>query len=359
MDAIRQRVVADLGEEDATYIRKVVKASAASRSPAGAVLRPAGLAARRRRALRVEDPRQHGDRPQRHARPVRLDGRPRPELADVRVGHVCPSEQWKYGHNYMHHTYTNILGKDRDIGYGILRMDEDQQWHPYYLGNPLYAFLLMMFFEWGVALHDLEVENIVNGKRTWAENKRARTRGIMRKVRKRRRSRTTCSSRRSPARVPARPSPATPWPTWSATSGRSTSSSAATSRPASRPSPRRSARTSRAATGTTASCSARPTSPAASCFHVMTGNLSHQIEHHLFPDLPARRYPEIAGRGAGDLRALRPGIQHRPARPAARQRRREDLPAGAPGPEAGTAGADLGCDRARVGGLSRRRQHWS
>ncbi|HET7531823.1 MAG TPA: fatty acid desaturase, partial [Nocardioidaceae bacterium] len=26
----------------------------------------------------------------------------------------------------------------------------------------------------------------------------------------------------------------------------------------------------------------------------MTGNLSHQIEHHLFPDLPARRYPQIA-----------------------------------------------------------------
>ena len=40
-------------------------------------------------------------------------------------------------HNYIHHTYTNILGKDRDIGYGILRMDEDQQWHPYYLGNLL------------------------------------------------------------------------------------------------------------------------------------------------------------------------------------------------------------------------------
>ena len=26
----------------------------------------------------------------------------------------------------------------------------------------------------------------------------------------------------------------------------------------------------------------------------MTGNLSHQIEHHLFPDIPARRYPEIS-----------------------------------------------------------------
>lgn len=28
--------------------------------------------------------------------------------------------------------------------------------------------------------------------------------------------------------------------------------------------------------------------------HVMTGNLSYQIEHHLFPDLPSNRYQEIA-----------------------------------------------------------------
>lgn len=28
--------------------------------------------------------------------------------------------------------------------------------------------------------------------------------------------------------------------------------------------------------------------------HVMTGNLSHQIEHHLFPDMPSNRYAEIA-----------------------------------------------------------------
>ena len=31
-------------------------------------------------------------------------------------------------------------------------------------------------------------------------------------------------------------------------------------------------------------------------FHILTGNLSHQIEHHLFPDLPARRYAELAPR---------------------------------------------------------------
>ena len=52
---------------------------------------------------------------------------------------ACPADQWRHSHNYMHHTYTNILGKDRDIGYGILRMSEDQKWRPYYLGNPIYA----------------------------------------------------------------------------------------------------------------------------------------------------------------------------------------------------------------------------
>ncbi|MBO6224734.1 MAG: fatty acid desaturase, partial [Psychrobacter sp.] len=29
-------------------------------------------------------------------------------------------------------------------------------------------------------------------------------------------------------------------------------------------------------------------------FHILTGNLSHQIEHHIFPDMPASRYAGIA-----------------------------------------------------------------
>jgi fatty acid desaturase len=37
---------------------------------------------------------------------------------------------WKHSHNYLHHTYTNIVGKDRDIGYGILRMTEEQPGAP-------------------------------------------------------------------------------------------------------------------------------------------------------------------------------------------------------------------------------------
>ena len=29
---------------------------------------------------------------------------------------------------------------------------------------------------------------------------------------------------------------------------------------------------------------------------MLTGHLSHQIEHHMFPDIPAARYPEMAPR---------------------------------------------------------------
>ena len=50
---------------------------------------------------------------------------------------VSPSAQWKHSHNELHHTYTNVIGKDNDLGYGIMRVDEDQRWAPFYLAQPL------------------------------------------------------------------------------------------------------------------------------------------------------------------------------------------------------------------------------
>jgi linoleoyl-CoA desaturase len=76
---------------------------------------------------------------------------------------ACPSEQWKHSHNYVHHKYTNVVGKDNDVGYGILRITRDQKWHPINLGQPVYNALLATFFQWGVALHDLEIEKIRKG----------------------------------------------------------------------------------------------------------------------------------------------------------------------------------------------------
>jgi len=53
--------------------------------------------------------------------------------------------------------------------------------------------------------------------------------------------------------------------------------------------------------------------------HLMTGNLSFQIEHHLFPDLPSKPLrPRVAPKVARGLRALRPAVHQRAAPPAVR-----------------------------------------
>jgi NADPH-dependent stearoyl-CoA 9-desaturase len=83
-----------------------------------------------------------------------------------------PAEQWKHSHNYVHHQFTNVLGYDNDIGYGILRMAREQKWSPYNLGQPVYNSLLAFLFEWGVALHDLDIERIRKGEKDPKEMKR-------------------------------------------------------------------------------------------------------------------------------------------------------------------------------------------
>jgi fatty acid desaturase len=79
---------------------------------------------------------------------------------------ASPADAWRHSHNYEHHTFTNIRGKDRDLGYEIMRIDPHQKWHPAYLFQPLYNLLLMGFFEWGVALHDMNFEAIRSGEKS-------------------------------------------------------------------------------------------------------------------------------------------------------------------------------------------------
>jgi fatty acid desaturase len=79
---------------------------------------------------------------------------------------ASPADAWRHSHNYEHHTFTNIRGKDRDLGYEIMRIDPHQPWNPVYLLQPLYNLLLMGFFEWGVALHDLNFDAIHSGEKS-------------------------------------------------------------------------------------------------------------------------------------------------------------------------------------------------
>ena len=88
---------------------------------------------------------------------------------------ASPAAAWKHSHNYVHHTYTNVIGKDKDVGYEIMRIDARQQWHWPYIFQPVYNILLMAAFEWGVALHDLDFDAIKSGakdkKQVWDELK--------------------------------------------------------------------------------------------------------------------------------------------------------------------------------------------
>ena len=104
------------------------------------------------------------------------------------------AEAWKHSHNYVHHTYTNIRGKDRDLGYEIMRIDPHQKWHPVYLFQPFYNLLLAAFFEWGVAIHDLDFEAIKKGEKS-KDAGQARAQGHGRARPASRSSRTTSRSR--------------------------------------------------------------------------------------------------------------------------------------------------------------------
>lgn len=82
---------------------------------------------------------------------------------------VCPSDQWMQSHNVKHHTWTNVLGKDADVGYGLLRLFPEQRWKPFYLGQPVYALLLAILFEWGIAIQELELGRVASGRMTLDE----------------------------------------------------------------------------------------------------------------------------------------------------------------------------------------------
>jgi fatty acid desaturase len=298
MDAIRQRLIADLGEEDAAYIRNIVKRQRQLEVAGRALmyLPPAWpLAVASLSVSKILDNMEIGHNVMHGQYDWMGDPGLNSRMYDWDT--VCPGEQWKYSHNYIHHTFTNILGKDRDVGYGILRMDEDQKWHPYYLGNPLYAFLLMVFFEWGVALHDLEVENLVAGKRSLEDNK-ALYPGLMKKIRR--------QALKDYVLFPALTGPLFPltftgnavanlvrnvWAFNIIFCGHFPSGAETFTEEECQDENGEESRGHwyyRQVLGS-ANISGGP------LFHILSGNLSHQIEHHLFPDLPARRYPEIAG----------------------------------------------------------------
>ncbi|MCH1864980.1 fatty acid desaturase [Nocardioides sp. CFH 31398] len=203
-----------------------------------------------------------------------------------------PAEQWKHSHNYVHHQFTNVLGHDNDIGYGILRMAREQRWNVFNLGQPVYNALLAAMFQWGVALHDLDVERIRKGQKDPKEMKR-QLKQIWRKGRNQFVKDYVVY-------------PALSGPNWKTTI---TANLAANSIRnfwsyviifcGHFPDGAMHFTEEELEDETRAEWYLRQVLGAANfeggeLLHIMSGNLGYQIEHHLFPDLPSNRYGEMS-----------------------------------------------------------------
>jgi linoleoyl-CoA desaturase len=202
-------------------------------------------------------------------------------------------EAWKHSHNYVHHTYTNIRGKDRDLGYEIMRIDPHQKWHPVYLAQPFYNLVLAAFFEWGVALHDLDFEAIRRGEKSKREVKR-QLKGMAIKAR----SQIVKDYLAYPALSGRKGFKSTLKANFTANVVRNVWAYAIifcghfpdqtyTFSEAEVEGETRGAWYVRQLLGA-ANIEGSP------LFHVVSGNLGYQVEHHLYPDMPSTRYAEIA-----------------------------------------------------------------
>ncbi len=172
-DAIRDRVTADLGERDRRYIESMIEMQRrlavlgrllllASRNRGAWAAGTAALsAAKILENMEIGHNVMHGQ--------WDWMNDPRIHSSTWDWDTASTAEAWKHSHNYVHHTYTNIRGKDKDLGYEIMRIDPAQKWNPVYLAQPVYNLILMALFEWGVALHDLDFEAIRKGEKSKAQ----------------------------------------------------------------------------------------------------------------------------------------------------------------------------------------------
>lgn len=297
-DAIHDEVRADLGERDSRYIRNLVvferRLAALSRlSLLGSRYAPAWFAgtvglsvAKILENMELGHNILHGqwdwmNDPAIHSSTWDWDN-------------VSTAEGWKHSHNVIHHTYTNIVGKDKDVGYEVMRVSPKQRWEPRFLAQPLINVVLMVFFEWGVALHDLDFEAIQKGTKDPVVLRR-QLKDIAKK-----------SGRQLLKDYVLYPALAGRG--WRRTLASNITANIVRNVWANAvifcghfPDQAYTFTESEVAGETRGAWYVRQLIGAVNieggdAFHVMSGNLSYQIEHHLFPDLPSSRYKEIAPR---------------------------------------------------------------
>ncbi|MCV7077889.1 fatty acid desaturase family protein [Mycobacterium szulgai] len=89
---------------------------------------------------------------------------------------LSTSRHWRYTHNFVHHKYTNILDMDHDVGYDMVRVTRDQPWKRRNGFNLVINTVLALGFELGIALRHLEVHEVFRKDPTERDAARARLR---------------------------------------------------------------------------------------------------------------------------------------------------------------------------------------
>jgi len=298
LDAIRDEVVASRGASDAAYIRRVIRVQRRlelgsrvvllfSLFPPAWLVGTAGLSiAKILENMEIGHNVMHGQ----------WDWMRDPKIHSTtwEWDNASPAEQWKHSHNELHHTYTNVIGRDNDLGYGIMRVDEGQRWHPMHLGQPLWNFLNACFFEYGIAAYDLDLgRNLKTKRRRQAPQFRAGVRQVGRKIGKQfLKDYIVHPALSGPSFLHTIAANATAnlirnlW-THSVIMCGHFPEGVETFERNSIEGETRGEWYLRQMLGSANIDGNR-------LMHIMTGNLSYQIEHHLFPDLPSNRYQEIA-----------------------------------------------------------------
>ena len=297
LDAIGESVRADLGQRDRDYILRVIATQRRLELAGRALLlasrfRPAAVAgtavlslAKVLENMEIGHNVMHGQwdwmcDPAIHSSTWEWDA-------------ASTATSWKRSHNYQHHTYTNVLGKDRDLGYSAMRVEPEQPWHPVYLLQPVYFFLMAAVFEWGIALYDMELDAVARGERS----KAAARKEIAATLRKARGQLLkdyvvfpALAGRRGAPRALAANVVANAvrnvWVHTVVFCGHIPEGSE-TFTEEQYLAETRGGFYRRQVLG---SCNLE----GSKLFHLLTGNLSFQIEHHLYPDVPSNRYSEIA-----------------------------------------------------------------
>jgi linoleoyl-CoA desaturase len=296
LDAIRDEVVRGRGRRDADYIRRVIRTQRtleltsrlvllASMFPPAWLAGTVGLSvAKILENMEIGHNVMHGQ----------WDWMRDPKIHSTtwEWDNVSPAEMWKHSHNQVHHTYTNVLGKDNDLGYGIMRVDEDQRWVPVFLLQPVWNALNAVVFQYGIAAYDLEIGKVLKGRVAVGEFA-AKAVKVLRKIgRHVTRDYLVHPLLSGPSALTTLTANVTAnlvrnlW-THSVIMCGHFPSGVETFTKTSIDGETRGEWYLRQMLGA-ANISGGPAT------HLMTGNLSFQIEHHLFPDLPSNRYQEIA-----------------------------------------------------------------